>query len=102
MARGETYLHAAVAGAVVQEYLVGERGSEEDPYDRLSDREKQVLKLIAEGYSNKEIAGLLEIAVKTVMAHRTNLMAKIGAHSRTDLFKVALRKGLIDVERGRS
>ena len=98
VARGETYLHAAVAGAVVQDYLGGERPTEEDVYDRLSEREKQVLKLIAEGSTNKEIASLLDIAVKTVMAHRTNLMAKIGAHSRTDIFKFALRKGLIVVE----
>ena len=98
VARGETYLHAAVAGAVVQDALGGERASEEDAYDRLSEREKQVLKLVAEGSTNKEIASLLDIAVKTVMAHRTNLMAKIGAHSRTDIFKFALRKGLIVVE----
>jgi DNA-binding NarL/FixJ family response regulator len=98
VARGETYLHAAVAGAVVQDYLGGERPTEEDVYDRLSEREKQVLKLVAEGATNKEIASLLDIAVKTVMAHRTNLMAKIGAHSRTDIFKFALRKGLIQVE----
>jgi len=98
VARGETYLHAAVAGAVVQDALGGELASEEDAYDRLSEREKQVLKLVAEGSTNKEIASLLDIAVKTVMAHRTNLMAKIGAHSRTDIFKFALRKGLIVVE----
>jgi DNA-binding NarL/FixJ family response regulator len=98
VARGETFLHAAVAGAVIQDYLGGGKPSEEDAYERLSDREKQVLKLIAEGYTNKEIASLLEIAVKTVMVHRTNLMAKVGAHSRTDLFKFALRKGLIVVD----
>jgi DNA-binding NarL/FixJ family response regulator len=98
VARGETYLHAAVAGAVIQDYLGGERRAEEDAYERLSEREKQVLKLIAEGSTNKEIATLLDISVKTVMAHRTNLMAKIGAHSRTDVFKFALRKGLIVVE----
>ena len=98
VARGETYLHAAVAGAVVEDYLGGERPTDADVYDRLSEREKQVLKLIAEGLTNKEIASILDIAVKTVMAHRTNLMAKIGAHSRTDIFKFALRKGLIQVE----
>jgi DNA-binding NarL/FixJ family response regulator len=98
VARGETYLHAAIAGAVVEDYLGGDHTSEENVYDRLSEREKQVLKLIAEGSTNKEIASVLDIAVKTVMAHRTNLMAKIGAHSRTDIFKFALRNGLIMVE----
>ena len=98
VAHGETYLHAAIAGAVVEDYLGVDRSSEGDVYDRLSEREKQVLKLIAEGSTNKEIASVLDIAVKTVMAHRTNLMAKIGAHSRTDIFKFALRKGLITVE----
>jgi DNA-binding NarL/FixJ family response regulator len=67
----------------------------EDPYDSLTDREKQVLKLVAEGNSNKEIAETLEISVKTAMAHREHLMEKLGVHSRTELIKFALRRGVI-------
>lgn len=69
-----------------------------DPYDSLTDREKQVLKLIAEGRSNKEVAELLDISVKTAMSHREHVMEKLGVHSRTDLIRFALRKGVIRVE----
>jgi len=79
---GET----ATAGAVA---------AQEDPYERLTDREKQVLKLVAEGRSNKEVAGLLGISVKTAMSHREHLMFKLRAHNRTDVIRFALRHGVI-------
>lgn len=63
----------------------------------LTDREKEVLRLIAEGKTNKEIAELLCLSVKTVMAHRTNIMEKLDLHSRTELVKYAIRQGLISV-----
>ena len=69
----------------------------EDPYEALTDREKQVLKLVAEGSSNKEIAETLGISVKTAMAHREHLMGKLGVHSRTELIRFALRRGVIRV-----
>lgn len=69
-----------------------------DPYETLTDREKQVLKLIAEGRSNKEAAQLLGISVKTAMSHREHVMEKLGLHTRTDLIKFALRKGVITSE----
>jgi len=69
----------------------------EDPYETLTDREKQVLKLVAEGSSNKEIAETLDISVKTAMAHREHLMEKLDLHSRTELIKFALRRGVIRV-----
>jgi DNA-binding NarL/FixJ family response regulator len=69
----------------------------EDPYETLTDREKQVLKLVAEGSSNKEIAETLDISVKTAMAHREHLMGKLGVHSRTELIRFALRRGVIRV-----
>jgi DNA-binding NarL/FixJ family response regulator len=68
-----------------------------DPYESLTDREKQVLKLVAEGKSNKEIAELLGISVKTAMSHRERMMEKLGAHSRTDLIRFAIRRGIIRV-----
>jgi DNA-binding NarL/FixJ family response regulator len=69
--------------------------AEAEPYERLTDREKQVLKLVAEGRSNKEVASLLGISVKTAMSHREHVMDKLDVHSRTDLIKFALRCGVI-------
>ena len=69
----------------------------EDPYETLTDREKQVLKLVAEGGSNKEVAETLGISVKTAMAHREHLMEKLDVHSRTELIRFALRRGVIRV-----
>jgi DNA-binding NarL/FixJ family response regulator len=68
-----------------------------DPYETLTDREKQVLKLVAEGRSSKEVAQALEISVKTALTHREHLMAKLGVHNRTDLVRFALRHGVISV-----
>jgi two-component system, NarL family, response regulator NreC len=67
----------------------------EDAYDSLTDREKQVLKLVAEGRSNKEVAELLNISVKTAMSHREHVMLKLRAHNRTELIRFALRHGVI-------
>jgi DNA-binding NarL/FixJ family response regulator len=73
-------------------------GQAADPYDALTDREKQVLKLVAEGHSNKEVAGLLDISVKTAMSHREHIMRKLDLHSRTDLIKFAIQQGVIRVD----
>lgn len=75
--------------------LPGAIAAQPDPYERLTDREKQVLKLVAEGRSNKEVAELLGISVKTAMSHREHVMLKLGAHNRTDLVRFALRLGVI-------
>ncbi len=72
--------------------------AEADPYETLTDREKQVLKLVAEGHSNKEVADVLGISVKTAMSHRERVMEKLGVHNRTELVRFALRKGVIRVE----
>jgi DNA-binding NarL/FixJ family response regulator len=66
-----------------------------DPYDTLTAREKQVLKLVAEGRSSKEAAQVLGISVKTAMSHRERVMEKLDLHSRTELIKFALKKGVI-------
>jgi DNA-binding NarL/FixJ family response regulator len=71
---------------------------EADPYETLTDREKQVLKLVAEGRSNKEVADLLGISVKTAMSHREHIMEKLDLHSRTELIRFALKQGIIRVE----
>ena len=97
--RGEFYLFSSIASEVVDGYLGKHRRTvEEDPYDKLTDREKQVIKLIAEGHSHKEIASLLNISVKTVVAHQTNISEKLDMHSRTALVKYAISKGIIKLE----
>ncbi len=75
-----------------------EPGGPPDPYVTLTDREKQVLKLVAEGKSNKEVAELLGISVKTAMSHREHVMEKLGVHNRTELVRFALKRGVIRVD----
>ena len=97
VARGGLVLDPEVArDAVTGEAAPpSEIAAEADPYEKLTDREKQVLKLVAEGRSNKEVAQLLGISVKTAMSHREHVMDKLDVHSRTDLIRFALRCGVI-------
>lgn len=96
--RGGLVLDPAVAKGALAEPGGGPGAGEADPYDSLTDREKQVLKLVAEGKSNKEVAELLDISVKTAMTHREHVMQKLNLHSRTELIKFALRRGVIRME----
>ncbi len=99
VARGELYLYSSIASEVVAGYLHRDSfGDGEDPYDKLSDREKQVLKLIAEGHTHKEVADMLSISVKTVIAHQTNIGEKLGIHARAGLIKFAIQKGIIKID----
>jgi DNA-binding NarL/FixJ family response regulator len=96
--RGGLVLDPEIARDAVREQgREAPAGQIEDPYETLTDREKQVLKLVAEGSSNKDIAETLGISVKTAMAHRENLMEKLDVHNRTELIKFALRRGVIRV-----
>ena len=98
-ARGGMVLDPEVAREALREpsATTGKTGGG-SPYDSLTDREKQVLKLVAEGKSNKEVADLLDISVKTAMSHREHIMEKLDLHSRTELIKFALREGVIRVD----
>jgi len=98
--RGEFYLFSSIASEVVNGYLGRDvkTSAEESPYEKLTDREKQVLKLIAEGYSHKEIASCLNISVKTVITHRTHISEKLNLDSRIALVKFAISKGIIKLE----
>jgi DNA-binding NarL/FixJ family response regulator len=99
VAQGESYLHSSIASKVIDGYLGTSSGMMiEDPYEKLTDREKQVLKLIAEGHSHKEIASMLNISVKTVIAHQTNISEKLDIRSRAGLIKFAIYKGIIKLE----
>ena len=98
-AAGEVFLHPIVAGALVQDYLRrAQSGAERNSYDGLTRRQREVLTLIAEGKSNQAIADQLGISVRTVDRHRENIMKRLNLHSRTDLVKYALRKGLIQLD----
>lgn len=99
VARGEVYLHSSVAQLLLQDHLRRSPGVELDsPIGYLTDREREVLTLVAEGLLNREIGEVLGISPKTVARHRENIMQKLGLHSRTELVKYAIRIGLIDID----
>lgn len=96
--RGDSYLSPSVTKLLVENYQnTASQRSTQDPYNRLTEREREVFKLLAEGHSTQEIAEILVITPKTVDGHKTNLMAKLGIHNRIDLVKYALRKGVITI-----
>ena|SRR5213594_4113592 len=90
---GGVYLSPSVSGAVVQAYLA----RSETPYDPLTDRERQVLQLVAEGNTTKEIALQLGVAAKTAETHRVKVMEKLDIHSTAGLVRYAIRRGLVQV-----
>ena len=94
VARGDLYLGPGVSRSVLDRLSNGQ----EDPYDRLTSRERQVLQLIAEGRTNRAIADHLGLAVKTVDTHRMRLMRKLNIHDQTTLVKFALKKGLVSLQ----
>lgn len=96
--RGGLVVDPAVARDVMREPSHGEAVPSDDPYDLLTDRERQVLKLVAEGQSNKDVAATLDVSVKTAMTHREHLMKKLGLHNRTELTRFAMRRGVIAPE----
>ena len=94
---GEAVLSPAITRLVIENYLRWGDLQSENPSNGLSPREREVLQLIAEGYSNKQIAEILCISIKTVQAHRMNLMAKLDLHDRADLIKYAIQRKIIDI-----
>ena len=94
--RGESFLYPSAAAALIDDYR--RQAKTADPYDQLTPREREILKLIAEGHTSREIADALFISLKTVYGHRTKIMDKLGLRNRTDLFKFAVRKGLLTLD----
>lgn len=95
--RGEAFLYPSVAKLVVRDYFERAGRQEQDTsLDGLTEREREVLTLIAEGLTNQEIAQRLFISVKTVQTHRAHIMEKLNLHDRTELVRYAIRKGLIE------
>jgi len=95
VAAGGSYLYPTIASRVVESYLSKKSPKVTDPLQQLTAREQQVLKLIAEGLTNKDIAQALDISVKTVVAHQTNLSEKLDIHTRAGLIKFAFQNRIV-------
>jgi two-component system, NarL family, response regulator NreC len=93
VSRGGRYMSSEALKAVVEHYAGPARA--ETAYDLLTSREREVLKLLAEGFSAKQVASQLGLSVKTVDVHKTNLMRKLDVHDRTELIKWAIRNRVI-------
>jgi two-component system response regulator NreC len=95
--QGGVALHPVAARHLVEAFLRGECPERQDSYERLTGREREILILVAEGYTNQQIADMLHVSPKTVDGHRTSLMSKLDLHNRTEVVKYALRRQLIDL-----
>jgi two-component system response regulator NreC len=95
--KGEPVLSPAITRLVLEDYLRTGDTRKNDTSDGLSQRESEVLQLIAEGYTNKQIAEILCISIKTVQSHRSNLMVKLDLHDRGELIKYAIQKKIIEI-----
>jgi DNA-binding NarL/FixJ family response regulator len=96
VARGESFLHPSVARVVLDAYLQDAAGGSDDPYTQLSAREREVLILVAQGHSTRQIAEILHISPNTVDVHRSHLMRKLDLHNVAELSAFAVRHGLLD------
>ncbi|OGO39228.1 MAG: hypothetical protein A2147_05440 [Chloroflexi bacterium RBG_16_57_8] len=99
--RGELYLHPSLTQTMVRTYLSFKKMEmSDDPYEHLTERERHVMRLVAEGRTSSEIARDLGIAAKTVRGHIAGTMKKLNVHRRGELIKYAIRRGLVDIEIG--
>ncbi|MGI5270150.1 response regulator [Nonomuraea sp. CA-218870] len=94
--RGEPFLYPGAVTALIRDFLQRDQQGEELPTSLLTPREEEIVKLVAEGHSSKEIADLLVISIKTVDRHRANVLAKLGMRDRLELTRYAIRAGLIE------
>ncbi len=98
VAAGQRYLSPPLSERAVEAYMMKSQESSFDAYDGLTDREREVLQLAAEGLSNPDIAGRLSISPRTVETHRANLMRKLSLKTQTDLIRYALKRGILPME----
>lgn len=100
VSRGDCFLYPSAAKMVVEDYLEKLKHGQEptSTFDTLTDREREILTLVAEGYTNREIAEALFISVKTVETHKANIMEKLNLHKRAELVKYAIKKGMLQVD----
>ncbi len=93
--QGNSFLYPTAAGPLLEDYR---RQTEKEPYDSLTEREREVFRLIAEGHTSREISATLFISMKTVFNHRAKIMEKLNIHNKSELIKYAIRKGLITID----
>ncbi|HLA81468.1 MAG TPA: response regulator transcription factor [Thermoleophilia bacterium] len=95
--RGESYIHPLVAKKMIVEYLHRVGNGQEHPLPNgLTDRERQIVKMVAEGHTNRQIAEILYLSIKTIQAHRAHVMEKLHVHDSTGLVRYAVKTGLVD------
>jgi DNA-binding NarL/FixJ family response regulator len=94
---GEAVLSPSITRLLLEDYLRRETDRIEVEADTLSPREREILQLIAEGKTSREIADILNLSIKTVQSHRTSLMQKLDLHDRGDLIKYAIQKKIIEI-----
>src|SRR5262245_13361577 len=97
VARGDVYLSPRISKTVVERYARA-AAAEPDPLAGLTARQREILQLVAEGRSSKEIAGMLELSIKTVESHRGQIIEHLGVHDVTGLVRFAIRVGLVSPE----
>lgn len=97
-ARGEHYLSPQITGCLLESWTVPQAPESSSVYELLGEREREVLRLLSEGKTSKEIAGQLALSIKTVETHRRNITNKVGLHSIAELTKYAVREGLTTLE----
>jgi two-component system response regulator NreC len=95
--RGDTFLYNSAVASLIENYR--QHSEENESYDRLTQRERETLKLIAEGYTSKQIADMLCIHLRTVTGYRMKIMKKLDLRNRTELIRYAMHKGLISTEK---
>ncbi len=93
--QGHSFLYPTAAGILLEDYR---RQVEKEPYDRLTEREREVFRLIADGHTSREIADMLFISLKTIHNHRAKIMEKLNIHNKSELIKYAILKGLITID----
>ncbi len=96
VAAGHTYVSPAIVTRMVDTYVRGKPEAVDDPYDQLTDRERQILLLAAMGHTNRDIARSLHLSEQTVHSNRANLMEKLGLHDRVDLLRYTVKRGLLN------
>jgi DNA-binding NarL/FixJ family response regulator len=97
--KGDTYLSPSISRRVIDDYLsLKKRSSQEDRYARLSNREREVFQMIAEGHTTKEISEILCVSLSTVKTHRTNIMEKLQLDNISKLIQFAIRLGIVDIQ----
>ena len=96
--QGNRYLSAPLVNRAIEYYVTSDGDRYQDPYEQLTDREREIFQLVAEGNSSNEIANRLSISPRTVETHRTNLMRKLDMKSQSDIIRFAIRRGILSLD----